>query len=74
MKIQIDCFDKYPMERRPKYQRWVAELVVLEGDPALAKSVTRKTRDAAYAIATKWYHESLAAGLEVRAGTGTAFY
>lgn len=66
MKVEIDCVDKYPMERRIKWQRWEAQFIVLEGDKSKTKRVVRKTFDAAYAVAKKWYDKAISDGLEVR--------
>ena len=72
MKVEIYCIDKYPMEMG-RYQRFEAQFIVIEGDKSKTKKAIRKTWDAAYAIAKKWYDKAMSEGLEVRAGMGVRF-
>lgn len=80
MKVEIGFYSKYPMERRRNYERFVAEMIVLEGEFDIAnhnhklnKKVTRKKREDAYKIAKKWNNECLAKGWKVRPSLGNVF-
>ena len=68
------------MEIRPKYERFVAEMIVLEGEHDIAnhkhklnKKVIRKKHEDAYKIAKKWNDECLAKGWKVRPSLGNVF-
>lgn len=80
MKVEIGFYDKYPMERRDKYVRYEAYLLVLEGDDDISnhehklnKKVIRKNRNHAYLIAKKWHDESVKKGWKVRPMLGCSF-
>jgi hypothetical protein len=70
MEIQIDYYEKYPMEIVDKRRRFCVEITTAETPTKLIKSVTRKTFEAVYEIAKKWNKKELEAGNEVTYGLG----
>lgn len=80
MKVEIGFYSKYPMEIIPKYERFEAKMIVLEGkydtpnyNHKLNKKVIRKKSEDAYKIAKKWNDEALAKGWKVRPSLGNVF-
>lgn len=70
MKIEIDCYDKYPMEIVKRRQRFCVKITTVETPAKVIKSVTRKTLEAVYEIAKKWSKKEIKAGNEMSYGLG----